>query len=553
MDKNLVYLGATNQKPATGESGHRVNVSRNALLSGLNLMATEERAVLPMFASILEDVMADEHRVICFHDNSYFYGISSHFDVLNIGGKIAGGELDPQDGGSLAEFALQNQDQHIFVNMNVLDSGEPARFVADFANVYGPERIDSTKFELVAYYAMSRSLPRTRDRVNDTRAAHDTMRFQNLGATRNTGILNGISSLSEVPREFVTNRPNLAFGRLTIQKHINELGFHIPKQHMKRIEMLLMDENHGIINFPDGPMTYYPGSDMPNSIGHNMPYVIEPSKLKSEIGKRPKNPTRPKGNKKLEKYSKFVASERQRVADEKEQQRIAELVAEARQRAEDKALKKRIEEERLEELGYGRSSTPARTSTSSPARSSIANDNLHDGKRTKNTRLSGTKDAAALLREAGIQNADRMVSFGLKAINAREGRLNVPLRCDITWRGLAERLIHDALLREAVSAGSAISQRYTGNKAIVVSGAAYTTAYYQALNDNANLARQFHIDMFLTDPMNRSAESKSLEQALKQLGTEKDVKRRSESQYLHLRSAWMRYNQNGETAARRAA
>lgn len=191
-----------------------------------------------------------------------------------------------------------------------------------------------------------------------------------------------------------------------------------------------------------------------------------------------------------------------------------------------------------------------------------ANDNAgprRDQKASTPQRLSGSQYAVQRVEAAGIPNAKRLVSMGLKAINSRGGKLNAPLHGGITAKNLADRIIEDELLREAVTAAASLANRFSSIEGTSVSGVAYAAAYYQALCEHATLARAFHHEMFV-EGQSRGASDATLsprayamKTALCQLGAEANMKRRSESQYLHLRNAWGQFRAEHEAPARKAA
>lgn len=174
-------------------------------------------------------------------------------------------------------------------------------------------------------------------------------------------------------------------------------------------------------------------------------------------------------------------------------------------------------------------------------------------------RLSGSQYAVERVEAAGIPNAKRMISMGLKAINSRGGRLNVPLHGGITAKNLADRIIKDELLREAVTAAASLANRFSSFEGTSVSGVAYAAAYYQALCEHVTLARAFHHEMFVEGQSRKASDvtlsprAYAMKTALCQLGAEVNTKRRSESQYLHLRNAWGQFRAEHQMPARKAA
>ena len=172
-----------------------------------------------------------------------------------------------------------------------------------------------------------------------------------------------------------------------------------------------------------------------------------------------------------------------------------------------------------------------------------------------NLRVDDCDGMVEQLKAKGVPNAERMVAFGLKAINARGGKLNVPLHGGITAQKLVKRIIEDELLREAVVTAGNIEGRYTATKGVIVSGVSYAAAHYQSLCENPVLARKFHHEMFVAGRQTgeQSEDGINLERALVQLGTERDVKRRTESQYQLLMNAWNRFAEAATPKARKAA
>lgn len=191
-----------------------------------------------------------------------------------------------------------------------------------------------------------------------------------------------------------------------------------------------------------------------------------------------------------------------------------------------------------------------------------ANDNAAPRRNRKTAtpqRLSGSQYAVERVEAAGIPNAKRLVSMGLKAINSRGGRLNVPLHGGITAKNLADRIIEDELLREAVTAAATLANRFASFEGTSVSGVACAAAYYQALCENATLARAFYHEMFVEGQSRKKREpvlspsASAMKIALCQLGAEANAKRRTESQYLHLRNAWDQFRTDHEAPVRKAA
>lgn len=197
----------------------------------------------------------------------------------------------------------------------------------------------------------------------------------------------------------------------------------------------------------------------------------------------------------------------------------------------------------------------------SPSIAATANDNAPRRRSRKTvrrqapTRFMGSRYVVEQLKAKGVPNAERMVAFGLKAINARGGKLNVPLHGGITAQKLVKRIIEDELLREAVVTAGNIEGRYTATKGVIVSGVSYAAAHYQSLCENPVLARKFHDEMFVAGRQTgeQSEDGINLERALVQLGTERDVKRRTESQYQLLMNAWNRFVEADTPKARKAA
>lgn len=536
MDDEIVYLGVTNQRTATNRDGHRVTVSRKALRAGVNLVATDLLSVLPVFASIIEEVMKDGHRVICFHDDCRLYGISNGFDVLNIGGKINNGRIKESDGEHIAAYAIKHPKQNIFVDLSALDAGSPARCIAEFDKTYQAERPNDGDFELMAHYGIHRSLTRTRDGIGDTRAIHDAMRFQHLAGMRNIGILNAANSLSELPREFVTNCPNLAFGRIVIPKHYDELKSHVPAEDMTRIHVCKKDNGHGITKVANGPLTYYPGTDVPNDTGQEMPFILMPAPLKSNIGKDPEGRGGPKKNRHIDKFATFIETSRQDKLDRANAERSERIAEKAIRAMKDKAIKAGAVARAQHENDLPIAMRPVRSQRKT---GSIANDNV--------VRLAfghseaGTQDGKGIimmmLQAADVPHAEILSSHGHQAVNAQDGLFNAPSRSGPTPQALALHIIGDALVQEAILAGHAVSERERerGNP---VNAAAVAGAYLKALRDDEHLARRFHaeeIDRDAGDTLNR----------LRQIGIEATGARMNEAQFQVVRSAWARFLSNG--------
>jgi len=166
----------------------------------------------------------------------------------------------------------------------------------------------------------------------------------------------------------------------------------------------------------------------------------------------------------------------------------------------------------------------------------IANDNIKMASKSRaaNKRFVGAQTSIAMVDSAGIADASRMVSIGLKVVNSRGGMLNAPLDGRLKPESLARQIIEDNHLQEAVSAASSVSQR-SSRKGFKLSAPAYATAYYEALNSNSALARYFHSENFLKDNQD------DLIMSLKQVSDEEDTGRRSEAQYQLLRNAMMAF------------
>jgi len=159
--------------------------------------------------------------------------------------------------------------------------------------------------------------------------------------------------------------------------------------------------------------------------------------------------------------------------------------------------------------------------------------------RKASNRLVGKTDAYTQLVAAGIGNGKKLMSYARTMLNARHGRLNVTLDGRTTARSVAQRVIDDKLLRDAINAGVAVAKRIT-DADHVVSGVAYATAYYQALKEDEDMARRFHVEMAVTGLRGgqRPARALDLEAGLRGMGTTTDASDRSESQYQFVRNAW---------------
>lgn len=84
-----------------------------------------------------------------------------------------------------------------------------------------------------------------------------------------------------------------------------------------------------------------------------------------------------------------------------------------------------------------------------------------------------------------------------------------------------------------------------GNKG--VSSLAYAALYYQALREDAAVARAFHAEMSATG--HRTSRAIDLETTLYALGKVADGMERSEAQYQLLRGAWNNFLVVGRAAA----
>lgn len=188
---------------------------------------------------------------------------------------------------------------------------------------------------------------------------------------------------------------------------------------------------------------------------------------------------------------------------------------------------------------------------------SIANDNATAPVRRKavRTRFTGASTAVAMIRAAGIQNADRYVTIGLKVVNARGGRLNAPLHGRLTPQSLATKVIKDDLLRDAIRTGFAVAHRSRSDKSTVISAPAYAAAFYHALGEDQALARRFHAEMFVEGVRSgkRSPQGRDLDAAMRQIGTEANSTLRSEAQYQLLRNAWILFQNANRAALPKAA
>lgn len=154
-----------------------------------------------------------------------------------------------------------------------------------------------------------------------------------------------------------------------------------------------------------------------------------------------------------------------------------------------------------------------------------------------------TSEAMVMVEAAGILNAERYVGIGRTVVNARGGRLYPPLDRRLTPRSLAQRVISDDRLREAILAGYALCSRFTRSGA-VASSRAYATAYYQAMQEDLALARSFHAEIAvdgIRSAGRRSPRALDLETGLRRLGGIDDVVERGEAQYQAIRSAWTAY------------
>lgn len=531
MLDGIVYLGATAQRTATNRNGHVVNVSRNALRAGVNLVATDLLSVLPVFASVIEDVMGDGDRVICFHDDGRLQGISTGFDVLNIGGTITGARIRESDGRYVAAYALANPKRHIFINLSQLDAGSPARFIAEFDKAYRDAGDGARDFELVANYGIHRSITRSRDSIGDTRATHDVMRFQHLAGMRNIGILNAANSLTELPREFVTNCPNLGFGRIMLPKHYNEMSSHVPEEDMPRIRLCKKDDGYGVMKVENGPLTYYPGSDVPNNLGREMPFVLLPAELKSDIGKDPKDPSRPKKNRHVDHYVEFVDKAREEQAGAEEAARTQRIAAKAIRDMKDKAVKAGAVARAAKESGV-----PVVAKTIRPSRGTrrTANDNVvhppfgRDADADRQT-------IAMLLEAADVAHPAILAEHAPRTLNARDGLFNAPPHRGLTPQAVALHVIGSAHVQEAILAANALADREGEGR---ICAAAVAAACLDAL-----AADQDHARRFIEDEIH-GGDTQTVKR-LRHIGAEASATRRDEAQFHLVRSSWFAWRSIG--------
>jgi hypothetical protein len=151
-------------------------------------------------------------------------------------------------------------------------------------------------------------------------------------------------------------------------------------------------------------------------------------------------------------------------------------------------------------------------------------------------------EAVPMVAAAGFLNAGRLVTIGRAVITSRGGRLYAPLDRRLTPRSLAQRIVGDATLREAILAGQAVCLRFMRSTG-VVSSRAYASALYQAMQEDLDLARSFHAEMSVEGVRSgrRSARAMDLDTGLRRLGEIKDTMERGEAQYQMIRQAWFAY------------
>ena len=564
MQNKLTDLGPSEKRTVINKEARRVNVTRKVLSAALNLVATDIRGLLPVFGSIIEEAICNNHRVICFHDDPVLYGISStpNFDILQVGGNISGGRLRESDAGHMATYAFLNSKQDIFINLGAMESGEPARFVAEFLRVYSnllesKSEYDPAEYELFCYYGMQRIFTRTRDRIGDTIPVHITMRFQALASTRNIGILNAANSLSEQPREFLFNTPTAAFGRITLPKHVRELKSHVTDEHYKRIDLAKDDKDCGIMRVKDGYLSYFPGSDLPKTIGEGPPYMLEPTQLLSDIG-GDWDGYDPKNNRHLSSFGTYLKEARKKAADQKAAAELEELMEAERKRAKRRRAKKLVDSEMRKEA-HRTISAPVLVAERTPTlpQRRVANDNANESKsnaREGTKRFNGRGHAVSLLKEIGIASPGLLVTTATRVLSVKRGTFNVPLDPRLTAQKLATCIAEDELLREAIHAGNSFATRYSNNAEITVSGPAVAAAYYEMLNENLALARSFLKGMLgVGRGSQQCAEGAELEKTIANLGREDDGDLRAESQFQTLRSSWIGYRFRFQGTARRVA
>lgn len=184
----------------------------------------------------------------------------------------------------------------------------------------------------------------------------------------------------------------------------------------------------------------------------------------------------------------------------------------------------------------------AAKTSAAPVKATVsgANDNTRKAtaRRSRN-RLENRGEGVAIIEAAGLTNALRMMTYARTVLNARNGKLNIALDGRATARSVANKVIEDEALREAIMAGYSIAHR-SRKTDHVVSGTAYATAYYQAMIEDLDLARSFHTEMSVAGLRTgrRSERAIDMHAAMARIGEGGDPAVRAEAQYQLVRNAW---------------
>lgn len=176
---------------------------------------------------------------------------------------------------------------------------------------------------------------------------------------------------------------------------------------------------------------------------------------------------------------------------------------------------------------------------------STANDNQNVSssvatktRKTKPTKFTDPQSAIAMLRSKGFSNPKDMVMIGLKVVSVQKNVLNSKIPASLTPTTLVRRLVRDERLREAIETAKVSTQAIHDRHGFDVNVNSYASAYYQALKNNAKLARKFNAELLGDDS---SQDIAQLRDSLEAFSKEADDKRRTEAQYRSILSTWKRY------------
>lgn len=228
-----------------------------------------------------------------------------------------------------------------------------------------------------------------------------------------------------------------------------------------------------------------------------------------------------------------------------------ELESDEQKRFEDEIEQSRAENEEGREAASSRQPAPVAVAAPSNVVKMRVSKPVQ-GRATQRNRLASGE--AVPIVAAKFSNAERLVAIGRTVITSRGGRLYAPLDGRLTPRSLAQRIIDDADLREAILAGHSVYTRFTRSSGFV-SSRAYAAALYQAMQEDVDLARSFHSEMSVTGLRSgrRSARALDFEAGLRRIGETGDSNERSEAQYQMIRQAWSTYRTIMSNTARSAA